>query len=183
MIFRQFVDDDLGCASYLIGDENEGTAVVVDPAYAIEPYLDEAEHRQVKVTCVLETHTHADHLSGHGRLALEHGCTVHIHRAAEAEFAHERLVRELRVGCGMDVHCAAVIEGQSPVAREMVGVRVRFQHTHQLRLAVFSLLEVLLDRVRRVDDQRLTRGLISDQVGRAAEIVVDELPELHEIRA
>ena len=40
---------------------------------------------------MLETHTHADHLSGHGRLALDHGCRVHIHRAAEAEFAHEPL--------------------------------------------------------------------------------------------
>ena len=91
MIFRQFVDDGLGCASYLIGDEEEGTAVIIDPAYAIEQYLDEAELRDVKLTRVLETHTHADHLSGHGRLALDHGCTVHIHRAAEAQFAHELL--------------------------------------------------------------------------------------------
>ena len=40
MVFRQFVDDDLGCASYLIGDARTGEAVVVDPAYAIEPYLE-----------------------------------------------------------------------------------------------------------------------------------------------
>ena len=39
--FSQFVDDDLGCASYLIGDESSGEAVVVDPAYAIEQYLEE----------------------------------------------------------------------------------------------------------------------------------------------
>ena len=91
MIFRQFVDDDLGCASYLIGDENEGTAAVVDPAYAIEQYLDEAERHGVTITRVVETHTHADHLSGHGRLALDHGCTVWIHPAADAEFAHEAL--------------------------------------------------------------------------------------------
>jgi hypothetical protein len=42
---------------------------------------------------------------------------------------------------------------------------------------------VLLDGVRRVDDYGLTRGLVSNQVGRAAEIVVDELPELHESAA
>jgi len=91
VIFRQFVDDDLGCASYLIGDESEGVAVVVDPAYAIEQYLEEADHRGVELAHVLETRTHADHLSGHGRLALEHGCTVHLHPAAEPEYPHEPL--------------------------------------------------------------------------------------------
>jgi glyoxylase-like metal-dependent hydrolase (beta-lactamase superfamily II)/rhodanese-related sulfurtransferase len=89
--FRQFVSDDLGCASYLIGDESSGEAVVVDPAYAIEQYLEEAEKRKVRITRVLETHTHADHVSGHGRFALEHDVTVHVHPAAEAEFDNEAL--------------------------------------------------------------------------------------------
>jgi hydroxyacylglutathione hydrolase len=91
VIFRQFVDDGLGCASYLIGDGDTGEAVVVDPAYAVEQYLDEASRQEVRLTSVLETHTHADHLSGHGRLALEHGCTVRVHRAAGAEYAHDPL--------------------------------------------------------------------------------------------
>jgi glyoxylase-like metal-dependent hydrolase (beta-lactamase superfamily II)/rhodanese-related sulfurtransferase len=89
--FRQFVDDDLGCASYLIGDESSGEAVVVDPAYAIEQYLDEAEKRKVRITRVLETHTHADHVSGHGRFALEHGVPVSVHPAAEPTFEFESL--------------------------------------------------------------------------------------------
>jgi glyoxylase-like metal-dependent hydrolase (beta-lactamase superfamily II)/rhodanese-related sulfurtransferase len=91
VIFHQFVDDGLGCASYLVGDEQEGTAVVVDPAYAIEQYVEEASRRQVRLTGVLETHTHADHLSGHGRLARDHGCTVHVHPAARADYPHEPL--------------------------------------------------------------------------------------------
>ena len=91
MQFRQFVDDDLGCASYLIGDESSGEAVVVDPAYAIEQYLAEAEKRHVRITRVLETHTHADHVSGHGRFALEHGIPVHVHPEANAEYPHEPL--------------------------------------------------------------------------------------------
>src|SRR6476660_5954100 len=89
MLFRQFVDDDLGCASYLIGDEEAGEAVLVDPAYAIEPYLEEAERSGVRIVRVLETHTHADHLSGHGRLALEHGVPVWIHPIAEPEYPFE----------------------------------------------------------------------------------------------
>jgi hydroxyacylglutathione hydrolase len=91
VIFTQFVDDDLGCASYLVGDENTGVSVVVDPAFAIEQYLEEAERRGVRIVRVVETHTHADHVSGHGRLALELGVPVSIHPAAEPEFALDPL--------------------------------------------------------------------------------------------
>jgi hydroxyacylglutathione hydrolase len=91
VIFRQFIDDDLGCASYLIGDEGAGVAAVVDPVYAIEPFLDEAERRKVRIEHVLETHNHADHVSGHGRLALDHGASVGIHPAAEPEYPFEPL--------------------------------------------------------------------------------------------
>ncbi|MEX2612856.1 MAG: rhodanese-like domain-containing protein, partial [Gaiellaceae bacterium] len=77
--------------SYLVGDESTGQAVVVDPAYAIEQYLEEAERRGVRLVRAIETHTHADHVSGHGRLALEHGLSVSIHPAAEAEYPHEPL--------------------------------------------------------------------------------------------
>jgi hydroxyacylglutathione hydrolase len=89
MIFTQFVDDALGCASYLVGDPGTGQAVVVDPAFAIEQYLEEAEQRDVRLVRVVETHTHADHLSGHGRLALEHDLPVSIHPAAEPAYPHD----------------------------------------------------------------------------------------------
>jgi hydroxyacylglutathione hydrolase len=91
VLFRQFVDDDLGCASYLVGDESAGEAVVVDPAYEIEPYLAAAEQHEVRICCVLETHTHADHVSGHGRFALERGIPVRIHPAAEPKYPFEPL--------------------------------------------------------------------------------------------
>ncbi len=91
MIFTQFVDDDLGCASYLVGDEDVGLAVVVDPPLGIEPLLVEAERREVRITAVLETHTHADHVSGHGRLALELGVPVRIHPLAAVAYPTEPL--------------------------------------------------------------------------------------------
>jgi hydroxyacylglutathione hydrolase len=100
VLFRQFVDDDLGCASYLIGDESSGEAVVVDPAYAIEQYLAEAKKQKARLVRVLETHTHADHVSGHGRLALEHALPVSIHPAAEPAYPFEPLEdgQELELG-------------------------------------------------------------------------------------
>jgi glyoxylase-like metal-dependent hydrolase (beta-lactamase superfamily II)/rhodanese-related sulfurtransferase len=87
--FRQFVDDDLGCASYLIGCEACGEAVLVDPAYAIEQYVEDAARHDLTIVRTLETHTHADHVSGHGRLALEHDVPVSVHSLAEADYQHD----------------------------------------------------------------------------------------------
>jgi glyoxylase-like metal-dependent hydrolase (beta-lactamase superfamily II)/rhodanese-related sulfurtransferase len=100
VLFRQFVNDDLGCASYLVGDEHAGVAVAVDPPYAVEPLLDAASHHGVRIICVLETHTHADHVSGHGRLAVEHGVPVRVHSLAEGAFEHAPLEdgTEIEVG-------------------------------------------------------------------------------------
>jgi glyoxylase-like metal-dependent hydrolase (beta-lactamase superfamily II)/rhodanese-related sulfurtransferase len=88
---RQFVDDDLGCGSYLVGDVDAGEAIVVDPAFAIEQYLEGAEREGVHITRVLETHTHADHLSGHGRFALEHSLPTSIHPLARPEYPFDPL--------------------------------------------------------------------------------------------
>ncbi|HEV8099877.1 MAG TPA: MBL fold metallo-hydrolase, partial [Gaiellaceae bacterium] len=100
MLFKQFLDDDLGCASYLVGDEHAGVAVIVDPPYHVEPVLAEAERHDVRLVGVLETHTHADHVSGHGRLALEHGVPIRIHEEAGATFAHEPLTDGTEVAVG-----------------------------------------------------------------------------------
>jgi glyoxylase-like metal-dependent hydrolase (beta-lactamase superfamily II)/rhodanese-related sulfurtransferase len=124
VLFKQFVDDDLGCASYLVGDEETGQAVVVDPGYAIEPYLEEAKRQKVDITRVLETHTHADHVSGHGRFALELGLPVAIHPAAEPAYEFEPLedggevtlgrvtIRVVHTPGHRPEHCAfAVVDG------------------------------------------------------------------------
>ena len=123
MVFKQLVDDDLGCASYLIGDEAAGEAVVVDPAYSIERYLGAAEQEGLRIVRVLETHTHADHVSGHGRFALEHGLPVAIHPLAEAEYPHEPVedgdevlvgsipIRVLHTPGHRPEHCCFLVEG------------------------------------------------------------------------
>jgi hydroxyacylglutathione hydrolase len=89
MLFRQLTHDDLGCASYLVGDESAGVAAVVDPQLDIDEYLRLARYSGVHIEHILETHNHADHLSGHGRLVAATGATIHIHREARAEYDHE----------------------------------------------------------------------------------------------
>jgi len=89
MLFRQIIHEDLGCASYLVADRESGVAVVIDPQWDVEPYRRLARLHGVRIGHVLETHNHADHVSGHGRLVRQTGATVHVHELAEAEYEHE----------------------------------------------------------------------------------------------
>ena len=89
MIFRQVTHDDLGCASYLVGDGSAGVVAVVDPRLDIEVYLDLERYLGVRIEHILETHNHADHVSGHGRLASATGATIHVHRDADVGYEHE----------------------------------------------------------------------------------------------
>src|SRR4051795_1694573 len=101
MIFRQITHDDLGCASYLIGDEDAGLAAVVDPRLDIDEYLRLARYLGVRIEHILETHNHADHVSGHGRLVAATGARIHIHRDAAPDYEHEPFDDgwELQLGC------------------------------------------------------------------------------------
>ena len=114
MLFQQFLDEDLGCASYLVGDEEAGIAAVVDPPFALEQLLEAAERQGVEIVRCVETHTHADHLSGHGRLALELDVPVSINPAAEAEYPHDPLVDGLELEFGQVVLRAIHTPGHRP---------------------------------------------------------------------
>ena len=72
-----------------------------------------------------------------------------------------------------------MVERQPPVPGEMVGVGVRLQHPHDAQAGALRLLEIRLDRVSGVHDNRLAALLVTNQVGRAAEIVVDALEKDH----
>ena len=89
MLFRQIIHEDLGCASYLVADRDAGRAAVIDPQWDIDPYLRLARLHGVRIEHLLETHNHADHVSGHGKLARATGASIHIHELAGAEYPHE----------------------------------------------------------------------------------------------
>ena len=90
-----------------------------------------------------------------------------------------RIVRILRLGRGVDAHRDAVLERQPAVAGEVVCMGVRLDRSHDANAAMLRLDEVLLDREGRIHDDRGSRALVADEVGGAAEVVVDELREDH----
>lgn len=91
MYLQQFFVDGLGCASYLVGCEAKGVAAVVDPERDVQKYLDAAQARGLKITHIIETHLHADHVSGNTDLAARTGAQIYLHEAAKAEFPHQPL--------------------------------------------------------------------------------------------
>jgi glyoxylase-like metal-dependent hydrolase (beta-lactamase superfamily II)/rhodanese-related sulfurtransferase len=124
VIFRQIVHDDLGCASYFVGDEDAGVAAVIDPRFEIDEYLTLARYLGVRIEHVLETHNHADHVSGHGRLAAATGATIHVHRDAGVAYEHE----PFEDGTAIELGC----------------VRVRAMHTpgHRPEHTSFALIDL-----------------------------------------
>lgn len=86
MKFIQYYLDCLSHASYLIADENTGRAVVVDPQRDVAEYLADAKELGVTIELVIETHFHADFLSGHLELAKATGGKIVFSSIAETEF-------------------------------------------------------------------------------------------------
>lgn len=87
MKFTQYYLDCLSQASYLIGDETTGTAVVVDPKRDIQEYLDDAKAAGLTITHVVMTHFHADFLAGHLEMAAATGAEIIYGAQAKADFA------------------------------------------------------------------------------------------------
>jgi len=100
MKFIQYYLDCLSQASYLIGDETTGRAVVVDPRRDIDQYVKDAEDEGLTIELVLETHFHADFLSGHLELAAATGAEIGFSSVAEPEFASRKLADGERISLG-----------------------------------------------------------------------------------
>lgn len=87
MYFRQLRLPDIGCASYIVGDA--GVCAVVDPRWdAVPQYVGLARQQGLQITHSIETHTHADHVSGATRLAARTGAAILMHHAAQVAYPH-----------------------------------------------------------------------------------------------
>ena len=100
MIFEQHYLDCLSQASYLIADETTKRAVVVDPRRDVSPYLETAAEHGLAIELVIETHFHADFLSGHLELADATGAQIAYGSVAETEFESRKLVDGERISLG-----------------------------------------------------------------------------------
>jgi len=84
--FEQFYLGCLAHASYLIG--SDGIAAVVDPQRDVDPYLETARQQGLRIAHIIETHLHADFVSGHQELAQRTGATIYIGEGSGATFPH-----------------------------------------------------------------------------------------------
>ncbi|MBN2807944.1 MAG: MBL fold metallo-hydrolase [Deltaproteobacteria bacterium] len=91
MLFQQFKVEGLGCLSYLIGCPQDGRAIVVDPKRDIEDYLQAAQINKLKITAIIETHVHADHISGAPELSHQTGAPIYIGAGSPISYAHHPL--------------------------------------------------------------------------------------------
>ena len=90
MFFQQYVLGCLSQLSYVVGDESTGRAVVVDPHRDVSVYLQDAAEHGLRIERVIETHVHADFLSGHLELAA-HGASICYGAGAQTDFDIETL--------------------------------------------------------------------------------------------
>jgi hydroxyacylglutathione hydrolase len=92
MFFRQLLNDESACASYLLGCKSRGQLAVVDPhADLVDRYVALAGAQDVPIVAVLETHVQADHVSGLPELVARTGATAYLPEGAGVEFAHHAL--------------------------------------------------------------------------------------------
>lgn len=91
MYLQQFSIEGLGCASYMVGCEAEGVAAVIDPDRDVNRYLEAAAARGLKITHIIETHLHADHVSGNTDLAARTNAPIYIYETAGVSFPHKPL--------------------------------------------------------------------------------------------
>ncbi len=78
MLLERIYDEDLAQASYFVGCQAKGEAIVIDPRRDLGPYLDLAARNGMRIVAVTETHIHADYLSGTRELAAATGATAYV---------------------------------------------------------------------------------------------------------
>jgi hydroxyacylglutathione hydrolase len=131
--FVQYYLECLSQASYLIGDETTSRAAVVDPRRDVQEYLADAAAVGLRIEYVIETHLHADFLSGHLELAQATGATIIYGQAAEIRFPHRtvadgervelgRVVLEFRETPGHTPESISVVIWDTPEASSPYGV-------------------------------------------------------------
>ena len=91
MYFNQIAVPGLGCLSYAIGCPRAKAMAVIDPKRDVQDYLEIAREEGMQITHIINTHVHADHVSGDQELRLATGADIYIHESAPVEYKHKTL--------------------------------------------------------------------------------------------
>lgn len=91
MYFKQFLDERLGCASYCVASRQSHEAAIVDPSIDTDQYEALLEEREFTLKYVIDTHVHADHVSGARALAARHGAELCLHESAAVSYPFRAL--------------------------------------------------------------------------------------------
>jgi uncharacterized membrane protein YfcA/glyoxylase-like metal-dependent hydrolase (beta-lactamase superfamily II)/rhodanese-related sulfurtransferase len=161
MHFAQFYLDCLSQASYLIGDTGTGQAVVVDPRRDIAEYLSDAEQHGLRIVGVINTHFHADFLSGHLEMAAATGAWIGYGEAGQTEFESRSLADGERIVLGDVALQVMATPGHTP---ESISVLV-FEHAEdEVAYGVLTGDALFIGDVGR-PDLLASIGFTADQLG------------------
>jgi len=141
----------LGClshASYLVGDETTGRAVVVDPRRDVDIYLEEARAEGLTVERVIETHIHADFVGGHLELAARTGAVISYGAGADVGFPFEPMQDGQRLSLGEVTLVVLATPGHTP---ESISIVVYEHLTDEVPFAVLTGDTLFVGDVGRPD--------------------------------
>ena len=112
MVIEQFYDKGLAHGSYVIINENK--AVVIDPARNPQPYYDFVKEHGAKIVAVIETHPHADFVSGHLEISKDTGADIYVSRLTGADYPHKTFDEGDQISLGAITLKAMNTPGHSP---------------------------------------------------------------------
>ena len=171
MILEQYYIECLSHASYLIGDESTGRAVVVDPRRDIAEYLDDAVQHGLTIEGVINTHFHADFVSGHLELVDATGAWIGFGEAAETDYPIRRLRDGERISLG---EVELEILSTPGHTWESISVLVR-ENPSATPTAVLTGDSLFIGDVGRPDLVNLGDGSTADLAGAMYHTVHDKL--------
>jgi DMSO/TMAO reductase YedYZ molybdopterin-dependent catalytic subunit/glyoxylase-like metal-dependent hydrolase (beta-lactamase superfamily II) len=162
MIFTQHYLGCLSHASYLIGDETTGRAVVIDPRRDVGVYVEEAAANGLSIERVIETHVHADFVGGHLELAAQTGALISYGEGADFEFAVDHLHDGQRLSLGEITFEVLATPGHTP---ESICIVVYEHPDDQVPYGVLTGDTLFVGDVGR-PDLASSAGLSADVLGR-----------------
>ncbi|WAL64588.1 rhodanese-like domain-containing protein [Amycolatopsis cynarae] len=163
MLFTQYYLDCLSQASYLIADEGTGRAVIVDPRRDISEYLADANERGLRIEGVINTHFHADFISGHLELAAQTGAWIgYGQRASGAEFPVRKLADGERISLGDVTLQIMETPGHTP---ESISILVYEHAGDEVAYGVLTGDALFIGDVGR-PDLLASLGVTADELGR-----------------